>query len=290
MERIYCPAYSFEDLCEICRKADIKEATTWDPLNMSRYRKPFTQELVGKAFPCRFDDGSRLLLRFPEVNKVLWSEDGEVFHEEYCEPLKSTAGNVIGVHFLRRAMLPFEAAFVVIDMDSGYATWVQMTLGAHNDEKYVFSQPHFGEVDGLGDRRGEKHHFAADLVGKSIDWTYNERMTLRHSYVTPYLMYVPHLPERGKECSDNEDFIWHRFCKGFHAKIRDDLYLVTFTEDGNRGAALLIDTKRLHDIGGFYGITHDGRLSCLTLTARGGWGGVGLKEGAGFAKPLFDED
>ena len=286
MERVINPIYSLEDLCEICRKADITEATTFDPLNMARYREPFTQELVGKEFSCRFDDGSRLILRFPEVNKLFWSDDGgKQFHEEYCEPLKSTAGNVIGVNFMRRAMLPFEGAFVVIDMDSGYVTWVQVTLGSHEDEKYSLQQPHFGEVENFGDRRGEPHHFAADLVGKSIDWRYNERFTLRHSYVTPYLMIVPDPPRE----DDSEDFIFHRFCRGFQAKIREDLIMISFTEQGNRTAVLLIDTKRVRDIGGFFGITYAGKLSSLTLTAKGGWGGVGLRFGEPFAE-VFDRD
>ena len=100
MEKVFIPIYSFEDLCEICRKADI-DASRNDALNMSRYRKDFTQDLVGKEFSCKFDDGSHLIFRFPEVNKLLWSDDdGKEFHEEYCAPMKSTAGNVIGVHFV----------------------------------------------------------------------------------------------------------------------------------------------------------------------------------------------
>jgi hypothetical protein len=285
MEKIIIPAFSQEELCEICKTADITEACTNDHLNMSRYREPFTRDLVGKEFSCRFDDGSRLRLRFPEINKVFWSDDGgESFHEEYCEPLKSTAGNVIGVFFFRRAMLPFEGAYLVFDMDSGYATWVQLTLGSHDDEKYALQQPHFGEIEGFGDRRGERHHFATDLVGKAIDWTYNERFTLRHAYVTPSLMIVPDPPRE----DGSEDFVFHRFCRGFQAKIREGLMMISFTEQGNRAAVLLIDTKQVRDIGCFFGVTFAGKLSGLTITAKGGWGGTGLRMGEGFAKPLAD--
>ena len=290
MEKVFIPIYSFEDLCEICRKADI-DASRNDSLNMSRYRKDFTQDLVGKEFSCRYDDGSHLIFRFPEVNKLLWSDDdGKEFHEEYCAPMKSTAGNVIGVYFLRRIGLPFEGAFVVFDMDSGYTTWVQVTLGNHEDEKHGCPQPHFGEIENFGDRRGERHHFATDLVGKSIDWKYNEEFSIRHSYVSPTLTISPHMPAKDAEYGDDEDFIFRRFLKAFHAKIRDDLILTSFTEPGNCSAVLLIDMKQVHDIGCFFGITHDGRLGGVTITAMGGWGGNGLSAKEGYAKVVVDEE
>lgn len=292
MEKVFEPIFSFEDLCEICKKADI-DASRNDKLNMSRYRKEFTTDLVGREFSCKFDDGNHLIFRFPEVNKLLWSDDGKEFHEEYCAPMKSTAGNVIGVYFLRRHTLPFEGAFTIFDMDSGYVTWVSATIGTHFDEKFACPYPHFGEIEGFGDRRGEKPHFSCDLVGKSIDWKYNEKFTIRHSYVTPTLTVSPHLPgeshgDEGEE--EHEGFIGRRFLRAFNATIRPNLVLTSFTEPGNCAAILLIDLNIVHDIGCFFGITYQGTLGGVTITAMGGLGDPGLKSKEGYAKPKVDEE
>ncbi len=291
MEKVFIPIYSFEDLCEICRKADI-DASRNDRLNMSRYRKDFTHDLVGKEFSCKFDDGNHLIFRFPEVNQLFWSDDGgQEFHEEYCAPMKSTAGNVIGVYFLRRASLPFEGAFTVFDMDTGFVTWVSVTLGTHEDEKFACAMPHFGEIENFGTHQGERHHYSTDLVGRSIDWKYNEEFTIRHSYVSPNLTISPHMPEKGAEYGDDEDFIFRRFLKAFNAKIRDNLVLTSFTEPGNCAAVLLIDMNQVHDIGCFFGVTHEGTLGGVTITAMGGWGeDPGLRAKDGYAKVQVDEE
>ena len=288
MEKVFEPIFSFEDLCRICQQADV-DATRDDALNMSRYRKDFTDALVGKEFSCRFDDGQRLVFRFPEINRLLWSADGEVFHEEYCAPMKSTAGNVVGVYFLRRHVLPFEGAFTVFDLDTGYVTWVSVTIGADFDEKFAHPFPHFGEIENFGTHSGEKHHYSTDLVGKSIDWQYNEQFTIRHSYVTPWLTISPHMPEKGADEEEDEDYVGRRFLRAFNAKIRDGLVLTSFTEPGNCCAVLLIDMKLVHDVGCFFGITYEGKLSGVTVTAMGGYGGAGLKQGdeMGYAKPAY---
>ena len=286
MSIVFEPVYSHEELCEICRHAEF-ESARGGSLNMARYREPFTQDLVGKELPCTFDDGIRITFRFPEVNTLLWSENGGEFHEEYCEPLKSSAGNVIGVHFIRRHVLPFEGAFAVFDMDSGFVTWVSITLGTDFDEKHACPYPHFGEIEGVGTHEGERHHFSTDLVGKSIDWQYNEQFTIRHTYATPNLTLAPHLPERDSD-DEEEGFIGRRFLRAFNAKIRDNLVLTGFTEPGNCSAVLLIDLKIVHDIGCFFGISYQGTLDSETITALGGLGKPGLKAEEGYAPPLVD--
>ena len=288
MEKVFQPIFSFEDLCEICRKADV-DASREDGLALSHYRKEFTEDLVGREFSCRFDDGNHLIFRFPEVNTVLWSDDGgTVFHEEYCAPMKSSGGNVIGVYFLRRHVLPYEGAFTIFDMDTGFVTWVSVSIGADFDEKHACPLPHFGEIEGFGTHEGERHHYSADLVGTSIDWKYNEEFSIRHSYVTPTLTISPHMPEPGAEYTDDESFIFRRFLPAFNAKIRDRLLLTAFTEPGGCSAVLLIDMNLVHDIGCFYGISYEGKLNGVLVTAMGGIGGPGLRRDVGYAQPKAD--
>lgn len=281
------PIYSFEELCDICRSADFTEARK-SGLHMDRYRTGFCADLVGRELPCRFDDGIRLTFRFPDLHTLEWCENGGAWHEEYYEALLSTGGNVIGVHFFRRHVLPFEGAFVVFDMDTGFVTWVSIQIGAAFDEKFARSFPHFGEIEGFGTHEGERHHFSNDLVGTSIDWEYNENFSIRHSYVSPTLTISPHLPEKNYDEND-ESFVGRRFLPAFNAKIRDKLLLTSFTEPGNCSAVLLIDLKSVHDIGCFFGLTHGGTLSSETITAHGGIGGDGLKIDEGYAHPTSAE-
>ena len=279
------PVYSREDLRDISRETDFA-ASRKSALNMARYRKDFARDLVGKTFPCRFDDGRFLCLQFPEVNKLIWTENNVDFYEEYCEPLKSTAGNVIGIHFLRRHEMPYEGAFFVLDMDTGFVTWVTIEIGTNLDEKFAVPFPHFGEVEGFGSHEGRRHHFSNDLVGKEIDWEYNEEFTIRHSYVSPTLTISPHLPHAHEEESEeNEGFVGRLFLKAFNATIRDNLVLTSFTEPGNCAAVLLIDLNMVHDIGCFYGYTYQGRLCSETITAHGGLGRPGLKAKEGYKRP-----
>lgn len=290
MDKVFEPIFSFADLCRICQDADV-DASRKDKLNMSRYRKEFTTDLVGRTLRCRFDGGEKITFRFPEVNTLRWSQDGGPEYEEYCAPMKSTAGNVIGVYFLRRHTLPFEGAFTVFDMDTGYVTWVSVTLGTDFDEKFANAFPHFGEIEGVGSHNGQRHRYGTELVGKSIDWKYNENFTIRHSYVSPTLTISPHMPVRDAADDENEGFVGRRFLRAFHVRIRDGLVLTSFTEPGNCAAVLLIDLGKVHDIGCFFGVTHEGKLGGVTVTALGGISeSAGLSQKLGYAPVLVDEE
>jgi hypothetical protein len=283
MAREFLRVFTHEELVDACRNAE-EEKTKADRLGLAVLREPYSRELVGKEFPCSFDDGTKIIFRFTDVNEVEWSENGSQFYKEFCEPLKSSAGNVIGVHFYRRHVLPFEGAYVVFDLDTGFVTWVSMKIGKSINDKDTHAFPHFGEIEGFGSHEGERHHFSSDYVGTVIDWKYNEQFTIRHSYVTPDLTISMGLPED----EEDEGFIERRFLPAFHAKIRDKLLLTSFAEPGGCTAVLLIDLKIVHDIGCFYGIGGDGKLSSVPLAAVGGFGRAGLKEGMGYAKPFLD--
>lgn len=283
MKKVFEPIYSFEELCGICRDADMDAARKKNSLNMNRYREPFTDLLVGKEFDLSFTDGMKIHISFPEIHRLIWKDSQGVAHEEYCEPLKSSGGNVVGVHFLKTDILPFEGAFVVFDLDTGYVTWVSIKIGMDFDEKHAHAFPHFGVMEGYGTHEGPLHHFSNDLVGVSIDWQYNEEFSIRHSYVSPWLTIAPHLPS--DEDSASEGFVGRRFLPAFNVKIRDDLLLTSFTEPGNCSAVLLIDMKEVHDIGCFCGLTYEGTVGTQTITAYGGIGEDGLKKSVGYAKP-----
>jgi hypothetical protein len=272
MARPFLPVYTFQELADICRNADLTAARK---SGLAHYREPFSERLAGLTLPCRFNNGVRLTLRFRDAHTLEWSENGGEPREEYYEALDSSAGNVIGVHFFRRHVLPFEGAFFVFDLDTGYVTWVTMPIGVSTNDKDVHPFPHFGEIEGFGNREGQRHRFSNEFVGTVIDWKYDDSFSIRHAYITPYITICPETPNG---IVDYEGFVHRTFLPAFHVKIRDQLLLTSFVEKGGCAAALLIDLKLVHDIGCFYGITHEGRLSSVTLAALGGLAGAGIRD------------
>jgi hypothetical protein len=283
MSREFTRVFTHEEIIDICLNANPEQVRT-NTLDLAFYRNPYTEELVGKTFPCSFDDGTAMIFRFPDVNTVEWSENGGDFFKEFCEPLKSSAGNIIGVLFYKRNVLPFEGAYVVFDLDTGFVTWVSMKFGTSINDKNIHPFPHFGQIEGVDGHKGERHHFSTEFVGTVIDWKYNDRFTIRHSYVTPDLTISADLPHD----DENEDFIERRFLPAFNAKIHDQLFLTSFAEPGGCAAVLLVDMKTVHDIGCFFGIGGDGKLSSVLVTAIGGLAGAGLKADVGYAKPFLE--
>jgi len=277
------PVFSHEELADICKNADLAKARN---SGLATYREPFTDALVGREFSCRFDNATHLVLRFESLHTLYWSENKSPFREEYYEALISSAGNIVGVHFFRRHVLPFEGAFLAIDMDTGFITWAAMPIGKDSDDKDVLPFPYFGEIEGVGSHQGERHHFSSEFVGTIIDWKYNDTFTIRHAYITPDTTICPALPG---DYADEEEFVHRLFLPAFQVKIRDNLLLTSFVEPGGCAAVLLIDLKTVHDIGCFYGIGGDGGFSSVTIAAIGGIGEPGLRKEDGYAKPLLEK-
>ena len=280
MARPFLPVYTHEELANICLTADLAQARKSE---LAHYRDAFSEKLTGRTFTCVFNHGIRLKFRFPGNHELEWSENNGKTHTEYYEAQDSSAGNIVTIHFLRRHVLPFEGAFIVFDLDSGYVTWVEMPIGNAENDKDVQPFPHFGEIEGFGDRSGAKHHFSNEFVGTVIDWKYDDKFSIRHSYVTPSLTICAEPPS---DDEDYEGFIHRTFLYAFHAKIRDQLLLTSFVEKGGCAAALLIDLKLVHDVGCFFGITHEGTLSSITIAAIGGFGGAGIRQS--LVPPLFE--
>jgi hypothetical protein len=280
MAREFTKVYTHAELVEACLQANDPPKSESNQ-TLAFYRPPYSSELTGREFSCVFDDATRLAFRFLDTHALAWRENDGDWHNEYCEVLRSSAGNVLGVHFYRRHVMPFEGAYVVFDLDTGFVTWVSMQIGTSWNDKDVRAFPHFGEIIGVGSHQGQRHHFSTELVGTVVDWKYSEQFTIRHSYVTPVLTISAALPGN----DDDESFIERRFLPSFHAKIRDNLMLASFAEPGGCAAVLLIDLNVVHDIGCFFGINGEGKLSSVPVSAIGGIGGAGLKAGIGHTKP-----
>jgi hypothetical protein len=272
MARPFLPVYTHEELVNICLNANLAES---HKSGLAYYRESFSTKLVGRTLTCRYQNGVQFRFRFTDVHTLEWSENGGEAHEEYYEALDSSAENLVCVHFFRRHVLPYEGACVVFDMDTGYTTWVAMPIGNSENDKDVEPFPHFGEIEGIGNRMGEAHRFSNEFVGTVIDWKYDDSFSIRHAYITPTLTISPETPN---DKVDYEGFINRTFLRAFHVKIRDQVLLTSFVEKGGCAAVLLIDLKQVHDVGCFYGITHEGRLSSITLAARGGIAGAGIRD------------
>jgi len=94
-----------------------------------------------------------------------------------------------------------------------------------------------------------RHGFTTELVGKAFSWTYSDFMQSIHVYSSPEsYSWTIMLPD------NTGGFMWSSPC--FYVKLRDDVYLMSWTEDtcnGNQGTFVL-NTSIMHDAGFFFGI------------------------------------
>lgn len=263
--RPYLEVYSYDEVCELCRKTDLtKHSESW---LISHYRPPFADYFVGKEYKFIFDNGVTLYYKFTDKHTLSWSEDGEHFEEEYYEALESTIKKVFLVHHIRHNYIPFEGMTLVIDTEAELITWVDLNLGTEECDKNVRREIFFGYY---GAEKAERHHFTEEMAGVILDWKYSDDFVIRHSYVTPYSATSP-----GEPTDNDEEYIFRKTLPAQYVKIRPGLYIVSFIEDGGSEFGLLIDLEHLHDVGALFGLGEKG-LSTYTIGAVAGRGKFGF--------------
>lgn len=143
-----------------------------------------------------------------------------------------------------------------IDLDTGLITLEVSTVGVPASAIEVQHEFLHGILDGYADP-GFRHGYTEDLVGRSIQWTYDPKQTIRHIYTSPYYYtYIMATPE-GKcwIASNPADFI----------RINDHVCLMSVVEERQTGnqVTALINTDILHDVVSFFGVRHKGMQLAL---------------------------
>jgi hypothetical protein len=165
-----------------------------------------------------------------------------------------------------------------VDFSKALATCVDAQMGNGRKPWEVGHKAIFGVLEIKGGPLPpavERHGFTTDLVGKAFSWTYGGMMQSIHVYSTPNSYSWTIMLDRNAG-----GWMWSSPC--LYVKLREDAYLMSWTEDacnGNQGTFIL-NPWIMHDGGFFFGIgeSPDG-TSDLHLTPMGA-----------FARPLHGFD
>ena len=225
---------------------------------------PYTPEdagdLIGKKLVFRAEERT-FSFDFKNLNEVAFAEnEGE---EKICfVNVKTLDHEVFFVNFLVPGYACARQITLIPDMITGYATIVDAHFGTENSAIDVSREFIFGRLDG-DFKDGEPHAFTNELVGTAIEWDYGPqvRMPIRHMYTSNlYYTYGAASPFGA----------WMATNPANYAKIRDDLFLFSFVEERQAGlqGLFLIDLKRMHDVGSFFGVARD-HMTSACVGAKG---------------------
>jgi hypothetical protein len=209
----------------------------------------------------------------------MWREQGEsVWHSELYEGYEPAQDIILFSHICAGSN-PLRCLTHAVDFSNALVTCVDAQIGNGRKSWEVGHKAIFGVLEIKGGPTPpafRRHGFTTDLVGKAFAWTYSEAMQSFHVYSTPEsYSWTIILPRNAG------GWMWSSPC--LYVKIREDAYLMSWTEDacnGNQGTFIL-NPWIMHDGGFFFGIgdaSPDGK-SDMHLTPMGA-----------FARPLHGFD
>ena len=257
MPRILPTVLTKTDIRKIC----LSPSTTAGVLSEMRPRH--TELLNRKSFCFEFSNGINLWYRFGK-ECLEWSQDGRTFYEEYAECLESTRQNVFLVHHLRTHENPYSAVTLVIDTAESLITLVDDRLGTIHSNRDVCRKVEFGCFDGAV----PGHVLTKELTGVVIDWKIADSVIIHQMYENESCCaFVSPPPPTAPEWK--EFFITFNPTK--YVKLRDKLYLISFTAPGSSGieANMLMDLDSMTQVGSLFGIDLADTLRSYTF---GGYG------------------
>jgi hypothetical protein len=234
--------------------------------------------MAGKKFTLRYDDDTAWEYDIDDSNHLKWRIEGEKsWHSERYEGYEPAKDIILFSHICTGSN-PLRCLTQAVDFSKALATCVDAQLGNGRKPWEVGHKAIFGVLEmksGPTPPAVERHGFTTELVGKAFSWTYGERMQSIHVYSTPDSYSWTIMLERNAG-----GWMWSSPC--LYVKLRDDAYLMSWTEDacnGNQGTFIL-NPRIMHDGGFFFGIgeSPDGS-SDVHLTSLGA-----------FARPLHGFD
>ena len=235
--------------------------------------------MVGKSFTLRYDDGPAWEYAIIDATHLKWREQGgQTWHDEKYEGYEAAPDIVIFSHICTGSE-PFRCLAQAVDFSNALATCVDARVGNGHKPWEVGHRAIFGVLEiegGPTPPAVERHGFTTELVGKAFSWAYSDIMQSIHVYSSPdSYSWTIMLPK------NTGGWMWSSPC--FYVKLRDDAYLMSWTEDtcnGNQGTFIL-NPRIMHDGGFFFGIGDTGPdgKSDIHLTPMGA-----------FARPLHGFD
>jgi phenolic acid decarboxylase len=234
--------------------------------------------MVGKRFTLRYDNGPAWEYEIIDDRHLKWREEGEsTWHSEIHQGFEAAKDIILFCHICTGSD-PLRCLTQAVDFSKALATCVDAQLGNGRKPWEVGHRAIFGVLElerGPTPPAVERHSFTTDLVGKAFAWTYGEFMQSIHVYSTPNsYSWTIMLPKNAG------GWMWSSPC--LYVKLRDDAYLMSWTEDacnGNQGTFIL-NPWIMHDAGFFFGMGD----------SPGGSSDVHLTPMGAFARPLHGFD
>ncbi len=234
--------------------------------------------MVGKKFTLRYDDGPAWEYDIIDTNHLKWRVEGEkTWHAELYEGFEAAKDIILFSHICTGSN-PLRNLTQAIDFSKALTTCVDAQLGNGRKPWEVGHKAIFGVLElrgGLTPPVVERHGFTTELVGKAFSWTYGAMMQSIHVYSTPNSYSWTIMLDKNAG-----GWMWSSPC--LYVKLRDDAYLMSWTEDtcnGNQGTFIL-NPWIMHDGGFFFGIGD----------SPDGTGDVHLTPLGAFARPLHGYD
>jgi hypothetical protein len=235
--------------------------------------------MAGKKFMLRYDDGPAWEYDIIDSKHLKWREKGEkAWHSEIYEGYEAAKDIILFSHICTGTD-PQRCLTQAVDFSKALTTCVDAQIGNGRKPWEVGHRAIFGVLDIKGGPTPpavERHGFTTELVGRAFAWTYGDLMQSIHVYSTPEsYSWTIILPRNAG------GWMWSSPC--LYVKLRDDAFLMSWTEDacnGNQGTFIL-NPWIMHDGGFFFGIgdtSPDGK-SDMHLTPMGA-----------FARPLHGFD
>lgn len=211
-----------------------------------------TSYMNGKKFTLRYDDDCVWEYEIIDEHHLRWSVDGSAWQEETYEGYEPAPDIVIFSHICTGSR-PFRCPTHAVDFSTALTTCVDAQIGNIRTTWEVGHRAVFGvlEIDGGPTPPAvTRHGFTTELLGKAFSWTYSDFMQSIHVYSSPdsYSWTIMLGNNAG-------GFMWSSPC--LYVKLRDDAYLMSWTEDTCNGAqgTLVLNPRIMHDGGFFFGVS-----------------------------------
>lgn len=259
--------YLKEEVDEIIRKnlrlfkgrSIMTSANTFEP----------SEYMVGKRFTLRYDNGLVWEYDILDVSQLKWRLVGESdWHEEVYQGIEPAKDIIVFSHICTGSD-PLRNLTQAVDFSNGLATCIDARLGNGRKPWEVGHEAYFGVLDMDGGPTPPvtaRHGFTTELVGKAFAWTYGAHMQSIHVYSTPEsYSWTIMLP------NNTGGFMWSSPC--LYVKLREDAYLLSWTEDacnGNQGT-IVLNPRIMHDGGFFFGVGDTEGEPDVHLTATGAY-------------------
>lgn len=267
---VYRPKYSHKDLTQ----AEVDEIIKigCKPFEGTSIMSSFnTMEssdyMADKTFVLQYDDADSWEYKVTDASHLSYRINGGEWHEERYEAYEPAPDIIIFSHVCTGSV-PFRCPTHAVDFSNALATCVDAQIGNGRTTWEVGHKAVFGVLmieDGPIPPAVTRHGFTTDLVGKAFSWTYSDFMQSIHVYSSPesYSWTIMLGNNAG-------GFMWSSPC--LYVKLRDDAYLMSWTEDTCNGSqgTLVLNPNIMHDGGFFFGVG-EGDPQLVQLTPMGAY-------------------